>query len=99
MLHRTFASFLVVVMLLISTLTADASGGKAENGVNYYESPCYHRERVARGIPYQNDAYLAWARSHMGTPAWDDWNAAALACFRDHPVAKFDWDNMIKVSR
>jgi hypothetical protein len=69
----------------------------APGSINHYETPCWHRERVARGIPWDNAGYLGWYRANWGTAEWSGWNAAAAACERDHPVPKWAFDQMILV--
>lgn len=69
--------------------------------VNHYETPCYFRERTARGIPalsvHQDRGLLAWERSHAGTEAAADYHAALRVCDANEPVGKWDWDSMILV--
>lgn len=72
--------------------------------VNHYETPCYLRERVARGIPaYSVDdtkglmAYV-WAHlddNYVPDAELADYWEALDACRANEPVAKWDWDNMI----
>lgn len=70
--------------------------------VNNYETPCYKREREARGIPmysvHESRGYMKWYKDNWGTPEWSDWNRAAAACDSNEPVAKWDWDSMVLVS-
>lgn len=103
-LRKTLFAVLAALALVVgvvaaaqSVATTSAPGG----AVNFYETPCYHKERVTRGIPAptldDSKGYAAWYRAHWGSPEWTAWNAAASACFRDHPVAKWDWDAMVLV--
>lgn len=70
--------------------------------VNHYETPCYARERTARGIPalsvHQDRGLLGWERSHQGTPEAADFHAALAACDALEPVGKWDWGSMVLVS-
>lgn len=69
--------------------------------VNHYETPCYHRERTARGIPalsvHPDQGLLAWERSHAGTAEATSYHAALRACDATQPVGKWDWANMVLV--
>lgn len=106
-------AFLVVLLVLVASLApADAvaeHGGRivdsswmAPTVVKFYETPCERNERVARGIPVfsvdQSRGYMAWYRAEWGTSAWHEWNAAAAACRRDHPMPRWAFDQMILVN-
>lgn len=75
--------------------------------VNHYETPCYYRERVARGIPaYSIDrsrGLMAYVDAHLDGETPDaelaEFWAALRDCRRLEPVARWDWPNMIMTHR
>lgn len=78
----------------------------APTQVHHYESPCYLRERTARGIPAStlddNTGLAAYVRQHLrgSTPDAElaDYWAALDRCRENEPVGKWAWDSMILVS-
>jgi hypothetical protein len=81
----------LLMLLVAPSAVAQAAGSSVDQkwmgAVATYETPCYHRARVARGIPPleadSSRGYLAWYRAHWGNPEWTEWNTAAVACDRD----------------
>jgi hypothetical protein len=98
------AALLAVLAVLMPASSADATQGATE--VYNYETPCHHRERVARGIPaysvHEGRGLMAYVRAHLNGSVPDaqlaDFWAALDACDRDHPVARWAWSSMVLVS-
>lgn len=95
-----------LVAILAALLGVPASAApQGANQVNSYESPCYQRERVARGIPalsvHEGRGLIAYVRAHLHGTTPDaqlaDYWAALEACDRNEPVGRWDWGSMVLV--
>ena len=102
---RIFVSALIVAMITLTTGASSAEATQGRTRVNIYETPCYQREREARGIPrysvHEGRGLMAYVYTHLDgtTPdaqLADFWDALD-ACRRNEPVAKWDWGAMVLV--
>lgn len=93
-----------ILAALLGLPAADASQGRTQ--VRNYETPCQHRERVARGIPaysvHEGRGLMAYVYAHLDGDTPDaqlaDFWAALDECDRTQPVARWDWDSMVLTS-
>lgn len=102
---RIFALSLITVLTTLGTGASSAEATQERTQVNIYESPCYQREREARGIPrysvHEGRGLVAYVHAHLNgnTPDAElaDYWAALDACRRDHPVPRWDFGSMVLV--
>lgn len=95
----------LTAVLMIMASMAPASAAQQATQVNTYESPCYQRERVARGIPalsaHEGRGLVAYVRAHLHGTTPDaqlaDYWKALEACDRNEPVGRWDWGSMVLV--
>jgi hypothetical protein len=100
---RIFALSLIIILTTLGTGPSSAEAAQGRTRVNIYETPCYQREREARGIPrysvHEGRGLMAYVSAHLDGDTPDaelaDYWAALDACDRNHPVARWDWDHMI----
>lgn len=96
---------LLILVLILSLNPIRSSSADAATRVDTYESPCYHRERVARGIPaysvHENRGLMAYVRAHLHGSVADgqlaDYWRALAACNRNEPVSRWAWGSMVLV--
>jgi hypothetical protein len=102
---RIFALSLIIILTTLGTGPSSAEAAQGRTRVNIYETPCYQREREARGIPrysvHEGRGLMAYVYAHLDgtTPdaqLADFWDALD-ACRRNEPVARWDWPNMVLV--
>jgi poly(3-hydroxybutyrate) depolymerase len=93
---------LVLASLTIMASMPTASAVQAATQVNNYETPCHHRERVARDIPaysVHGGGLLAYVHRHLdeGVPDAElaDFWQALKTCDRTQPVPRWAWSEMV----
>lgn len=100
---RLIAVAILLVVIMASIPSSTTAESKGATRVTTYETPCQHRERLARGIPaysvHEGAGLMAYVHTHLhgGVPdqALAEYWRALDACDRDEPVARWDWDNMV----